>query len=429
MFPAPRFPALYQINTRLWLGQLAAEAGRPIGLAEVLDEELDALAAMGFDWVWLLSVWETGAAGRVVSQSSSVWRQAFEHALPDLADDDICGSGFAIKDYQVSSTLGGADGLANFRARLATRGIRLMLDFVPNHTALDHRWVWERPDFYVAGTLDDIDTRPGFFAEVETSRGRSVLAHGRDPNFPGWPDTLQLNYGNPDLQTELIAELTSIAGMCDGVRCDMAMLVLPDIFRRTWEIEAAAFWPSAIQATRRLFPKFSFVAEVYWDLEWELQQQGFDFCYDKRLYDRLIGGNAASVRDHLAADTAYQDKLVRFLENHDEEPAASRFPVGMHMAAAVITHLAPVLVCFTTGNWPERPSAFRPTFVEVPSSKGGLRSSRSIGRCFRCCHATSFGPGPGSRSTPNRLGMAIHPIRISSPDCGHMSLADAIWSS
>lgn len=74
MFPAPRFPALYQINTRLWLGQLAAEAGRPIGLAEVPDEELDALAAMGFDWVWLLSVWETGAAGQAVSQSSSVWQ-------------------------------------------------------------------------------------------------------------------------------------------------------------------------------------------------------------------------------------------------------------------------------------------------------------------------------------------------------------------
>lgn len=161
----------------------------------------------------------------------------------------------------------------------------------------------------------------------------------------------------------MTAELGSIAGMCDGVRCDMAMLVLPDIFRRTWGIEAAAFWPSAIQTTRRLFPKFSFVAEVYWDLEWELQQQGFDFCYDKRLYDRLIGGNAASVRDHLAANTAYQDKLVRFLENHDEEPAASRFPVLMHMAAAVITYLAPGLRLFMLGNWPERQSAFRPTFV------------------------------------------------------------------
>ena len=370
MSPAPRFPALYQINTRVWLGQLAVQAGRPIGLAEVPDEELDALAEMGFDWVWLLSVWETGAAGRTISQSSSRWRQEFEHALPDLTDDDICGSGFAIKDYQVSTSLGGAEGLADFRARLAARGVRLMLDFVPNHTALDHRWVQERPEFYVIGTADDLETRPGSFAQIETSRGKLALAHGRDPNFSGWVDTLQLNYGNPDVQTAMIAELAGIAQQCDGVRCDMAMLVLPDVFRRTWGVEANPFWPAAIDATRRASPDFMFLAEVYWDLEWELQQQGFDFCYDKRLYDRLTNGNPAGVRDHLAADIAYQGHLVRFLENHDEERAASRFPLEMHKAAAVLAYLAPGLRLFHQGQLAGAMVRIPPRLCRGPAEQG-----------------------------------------------------------
>ena len=68
------------------------------------------------------------------------------------------------------------------------------------------------------------------------------------------------------------------------------------------------------------------IAEAYWDMEWELQQQGFDFCYDKRLYDRIIGEDASAVRDHLRADLGYQSRLLRFLENHDEPRIAAACP-------------------------------------------------------------------------------------------------------
>src|SRR5512137_1945778 len=54
------------------------------------------------------------------------------------------------------------------------------------------------------------------------------------------------------------------------------------------------------------------------ELDWKLQQQGFDFCYDKRLFDRLEHGSTEQVRLHLCAEPSYQEKLVRFLENHDE---------------------------------------------------------------------------------------------------------------
>ena len=152
-----------------------------------------------------------------------------------------------------------------------------MLDHVPNHTGLDHPWIETHPNYFVGGTERDMQRQPQNFTRVETRTGPRIFAYGRDPNFDGWPDTLQLDYGNPDLQDARIAELLDIAGQCDGVRCDMAMLILPEVFRRTWGIEIAPFWPRAIARVREQYPGFLFMAEVYWDLEWTLQQQGFDY--------------------------------------------------------------------------------------------------------------------------------------------------------
>jgi glycosidase len=331
--PVPRYPSLFEINTRVWLDRLSREAGRPVTLATVDDAALDGLARRGFDWIWLLGVWQTSAASCAVSRSNLAWLAEFQAALPDLTEQDICGSYFAIGAYEVDEALGGKTALADLRARLAARGLRLMLDFVPNHTALDHPWVAAHPDFYV------------------TEHGTHVLAHGRDPNFPGWPDTLQLNYANPELQAAQRTELLSIAAQCDGLRCDMAMLLLPDVFYRTWGLTPGPFWPTAIAAVRQKHPGFTFLAEAYWDLEWELQQQGFDYCYDKRLYDRLRSGDAGAIRAHLAAGFDYQDRLARFLENHDEPRAAASFPWPQHQAAAILTYFAPGLRFFHQGQF------------------------------------------------------------------------------
>src|SRR5580693_6341171 len=151
MATMPRYPSLFQINTRVWLQRVSHQAGKPNTLADIDDATLDGFAEQGFDWIWLLSVWQTGAAGRAVSRSNPEWRAEFNAVLPDLTEDDICGSGFAIKGYTVSEELGCEAALAQFRERLARRGIRLMLDFVPNHTAPDHPWVRTQPDYYMQG--------------------------------------------------------------------------------------------------------------------------------------------------------------------------------------------------------------------------------------------------------------------------------------
>lgn len=348
--PAPRYPALLEINTRVWLRRLSREAGSPVTLASVDDAVLDDIARLGFDWIWLLSVWRTGAAGRAVSRGTPAWQAGFRSALPDLTQDDICGSGFAITAYEVDEALGGNAALAAFRARLAVRGLRLMLDFVPNHTALDHPWVRAHPDFYVQGSEQAIAATPDNYCRVETEQGPRILAHGRDPNFPGWPDTLQLDYANAALQAAQVAELAAVAGQCDGVRCDMAMLLLPEVFQRCWGLTPGPFWPKAIAAVRAAHRRFTFLAEAYWDLEGELQQQGFDYCYDKRLYDRLREGEAGAIRAHLGAGLDYQDRLARFLENHDEPRAAATFAWPRHQAAAIVTYFAPGLRFFHQGQ-------------------------------------------------------------------------------
>lgn len=347
----PLYPSLYQINTRVWLRDLSGQIGRLATLDDIPDAALDRYAEMGFDWIWFLSVWQTGEAGRRVSLSNAEWRREFQETLHDLRDDDIAGSGFAVAAYTVHERLGGDEALSRLRERLRNRGMRLMLDFVPNHTALDHPWVESHPEYYVQGNELDLTREPQNYTRVKRNNGDLILAHGRDPYFPGWPDALQLNYGNEGTQDAMARELLKIAGQCDGVRCDMAMLVLPDVFERTWGISSKPFWPRATQRVREAFPDFCFMAEVYWDLEWRMQQDGFDYTYDKRLYDRLRAGHARPVREHFLAGLDYQNKLARFLENHDEPRAAATFAPDAHLAAAVITFLSPGLRFFHSGQF------------------------------------------------------------------------------
>jgi hypothetical protein len=355
-----RFPSLYQIPTRVWLGELSGQPGRPLPLDQVPDPTLERLADLGFDWVWFMGVWQTGPASRAVSRSRPDWRAEYLAQLPDLTDDDICGSPFAVRGYTVHADFGGNAALLRLRERLHRRGMRLMLDFVPNHTALDHPWIWGKPEFYVAGSEADLARAPQTYQRLETWRGPRVLAHGRDPYFPAWPDTVQLNYRHAGLRTAMREEVARAAELCDGVRCDMAMLLLPDVIARTWGDASkpadgsppvdAPFWPEAITRVKERNPEFIFLAEAYWDLEWALQQQGFDYTYDKRYYDRLHARDVEAIRGHLGADPEFQRRSARFLENHDEPRAASAFPPAVLPAAAVLAYLVPGMRFFQEGQ-------------------------------------------------------------------------------
>jgi hypothetical protein len=335
----PAQPVIHEVDTWVWL----AELGPDRTLGTVPAETWDALALSGVDAVWLMGVWERSPAGLAIALGNEQLTAAFARALPDLAPVDVVGSPYCIRRYVVDARLGGPAGLAMARAELARRGVRLLLDYVPNHVAPDHPWVRERPEVFVHGSAADVARQPGAFVEVDGQ----MLARGRDPYFPPWPDVVQLDAFSPRMRDATVETLAAIGDQCDGVRCDMAMLMLADVFAKTWgdrvgPVPATEFWPEVLGRVREQHPEMLFVAEAYWDLEWALLQQGFDHCYDKRLYDRLVGADAASVRAHLRADVGYQRQLVRFLENHDEPRAAAALaPVERERAAAVVIATVP----------------------------------------------------------------------------------------
>lgn len=350
-------PFVYQINTWVWLDRLSRQHEQPITLDNVPDDALDALARPGLDMIWLMGVWKRSERGRA---SALNYKHEYQHALPDVTDDDVIGSAYAIGDYVVDERIGGRVGLAGLRERLRERGLTLMLDFVPNHVALDHPWVIRHPDYFVQGKPEDLKNRPSDFFLRTLPRGkRVVIAHGRDPLFPGWSDTAQLNVFNPELRREMIKTLLDIASQCDGVRCDMAMLLFNDIFAGTWhgyvgDALPEEYWQEVISHIKAWYPDFLFVAEVYWDKEYDILQQGFDFAYDKTLYDRVMEGNVEKIRQHLVAPIEYQERMMRFIENHDEPRAFSLLGPGRSCAAATLVSTLPGAVLLHDGQFSGR---------------------------------------------------------------------------
>lgn len=332
----PSHPFIYEVNTWVWLRELSRRYQTPITLGNFPDAAWDALTAWSPDAVWLMGVWERSARGREIALNNERLLKSCREALPDLTPDDMVGSPYCVRGYRVDAHLGGPAGLARAREQLARRGARLILDLVPNHVAPDHPWVQEHPDYFLQGTIEDLRRSPDAFLQV----GGHILAQGRDPYFPPWPDVVQVDAFSPGYRQALSDTLLSLAGQCDGVRCDMAMLLVNRIFLQTWGerpdiLLAREFWEAVIPPVKAKYPEFLCIAEAYWDLEWELLQQGFDYCYDKRLYDRLRHGSADAVRQHLQAGLGYQERLERFIENHDEPRAAAAFTGPQARAAAV----------------------------------------------------------------------------------------------
>ena len=336
MNPWPKHPVIYEINTWVWLQELSQKYKNPITLAKVPLEEWDSIADLKVDAVWFMGVWERSPAGIAIANQNKGLLEDFRRALSNFRPEDNVGSPYCVRQYVVDKHLGGPEGLAVARRELAKRGIKLILDFVPNHVAPDHPWIIHHPEYFIQGNTDDARNDPASFVET----GGKVFACGRDPYFPAWPDVLQLNAFQPGLRQAVIETVAEIAEQCDGIRCDMAMLMLNNIFERTWGARAGAkpfndYWTTVIPAIKGRYREFKFIAEAYWDLEWGLQQQGFNYCYDKKLYDRMEHGDAESVRLHLLADLSYQEGMVRFIENHDEPRAAAIFSSGKGRAAAV----------------------------------------------------------------------------------------------
>ncbi|MFX1377102.1 MAG: alpha-amylase family glycosyl hydrolase [Promethearchaeota archaeon] len=333
-------PKIYEINTWPWLNYLSEIYNDPITLENVPEEVFNKELKF-FDAVWLMGVWERSPASKKIALEHPELQKEYHKALHDFKDNDVVGSPYSIYYYHIDSNLGGFDGLKSIRKRLKERDIKLILDYVPNHVSVDSLWTFE-PDLFIRGTLDDLMNHPYEFFSI----GERIFANGRDPNYPPWTDSIQINAFSEVARQKTVDTLLSIAELCDGVRCDMAMLMTNRIFNKTWGDRAGSpptkdFWEEIITSVKKKYTNFLFIAEVYWDMEWELLQQGFDFCYDKKLYERLLYENTNKIREHLNTEWAYQSRLIRFIENHDEIRAIEAFGEEKSKAAALIALTLP----------------------------------------------------------------------------------------
>jgi len=343
----PKRPVIYEIHTARFLYQLR-KSREEVDLGTLPEGLWREIASQGVDAVWLMGIWQRSPRGQ-------------ELLLGTRTEGG--GSPYCIRNYEVEESLGGLEGLRKAREVLSRYGLKLLLDFVPNHTAPDHPWTETHPEFYVSGE--------GLMPEESLLCGGRLIARGRDPFFPPWPDVVQLNAFHPGYRQAAVDTLLKIADYCDGVRCDMAMLFLNDVFEQVWgkwvkETPRGEFWEEVIGAVKEKYPSFLFLAEVYWGRERDLINLGFDYCYDKALYDLLIEARIPSLRRHLSAEVSYQDSLCRFLENHDEERAARVFPLGKLEAANIVTATLPGALLFYDGQWEGRCSNLPVYVLEIP---------------------------------------------------------------
>jgi hypothetical protein len=342
---------VYEINTWPWLDELSRREGRPVTLGTVPESDWDRLHALGFDFVWLMGVWQRSAKGRHIAQTLPELFPGYEFALPGWRVEQVVGSPYSIANYIPDSHLASWDELDHVRAQLHSRGMGLVVDLVPNHTAFDHPWVDSHPEYYVQGSLDEFKRNPSAYYLIEHAGSARFIARGRDPNWAPWTDVAQLNYSNPELRLAMIDQIRQIAAHADGVRADMTMLVLNEVFERTWGALAGKppeqeFWDAAISSV----PNLVWIAEAYWDLEAVLHRLGFDFVYGKRWYDALREGWSENVRRQFAPPLDYQRRLVRFLENHDEDRALSAFGEAKMEAVATLLATAPGMRLYHHGQ-------------------------------------------------------------------------------
>jgi len=286
----------------------------------------------------------------------------FRHDLPDLRPEDVIGSPYAVQEYAVNREIGTPADLAAVRGVLAELGMRLMLDFVPNHGAVDSELLRTRPAVLME--------RPSgsFPADWWVRRGGKTYAFGRGPYDGPWTDTVQYNYWSPETVSTMTDILLSIASQADAIRCDMAMLVLNDVIERTWDGVMRAggfsrpneeFWKVAIDAVRAQYPDTVFMAEAY-DYHFttppekqKLQGLGFDVVYDKTILDDLNTGNLDVLRGYIGSQgQAFFSHTAHFVENHDEPRSVAALGGPQQaFAGAVVASTIPGLRLFYFGQF------------------------------------------------------------------------------
>jgi glycosidase len=390
---------LYEVNTRVWLRELSERlGGGPIGLADVPDSELDRWAELGFTHIWLMGIWKIGPDAR--AKALEHWEEQWKNEIPSTAED-VSGSPYASLMPEVEPgilpTIAQVD---DFRRRLLDKGLYLIIDFIPNHVGIDHPWLQQHPAIFVQSP----SPKPGTF-QKKTKFGKRYFAHGRDPYFPPWDDTVQLDYRNEQVARTMSGLAAKLSILCDGLRCDMAMLLMSEIFQKTWkdfpvQVQSPPreefWWDTMLQITRAQAgaPDFLMIAESYWDTEEFLQKMGFDYTYVKPVYDFIVRRQYGEFQKYLRSKSSkFLRRGLYFLENHDEPRIASLLPLEEHKPAALLVLSMPGLRMIHDGQLEGRKAFARIQMSKRAEEKPDLEVSTFYQGLLKTLQQTLIGIG------------------------------------
>jgi len=409
-------PSLFEINTRVWLRDFDKGENR----AKISDVPLpywQNLREKGFDFIWLMGVWETCSSVVDDCCLQPYLVDSYSRALKDWEKSDVIGSPYAINKYEFNPEIGSEKDFLHLKKSMNKIGLKLILDFVPNHFSAASEITKSRPDIFLPSTKELMDQDPITFYK-SYHHDDIYFTHGRDPFFPAWTDTIQLNYFNPATIEFMSNEILTISDYCDGLRCDMAMLILNNIFNNTWRgilderifpKPKTEFWKIAIDKVKSADKEFIFIAEAYWNLEWELQQLGFDFTYDKKLLDRLKDGKPHDILEHLLADDEYQSKSVRFTENHDEDRAVTSLGIEKSFSAALIISSVRGMKMFFDGQFTGKRIKLPVQLGRQPNEKNIRVVEKFYDKLFRIFNDETFKNGNCNLLEP----LQVHPDNYS----------------
>jgi glycosidase len=345
-----KHPILYEISTRPWLFELSKKYGKSITkIKDIPLEEFDYLKENGIEIVWMMGVWKLGTYGLEFDKKLD-----YSDVLPDWTEDDVIGSPYAISEYTCNPSIGSNDDLVWLREELHSRNMKLMLDFVPNHSAIDAPTA-SNPKLYIRAP--EGKKNPNKYTDSGIAFGR--YNYDADP----WKDVIQWNYWEPETREIMKDNLMTILSYADGARCDVASLMLNDAFEKTWKEELDywgykrpenEFWEYAFNEVKKKYPNAILLAEVYGDWEIEsLYKVGFTYTYDKELLDKLEG-SASDVNEYIhSRNIEYWDHSAHFVENHDENRIVYNVNGNIEKAKAAGTIAATLggMIFMNHGQW------------------------------------------------------------------------------
>src|SRR6266481_6437273 len=359
-------------STYVWLDQLSKQYGRNIHrLDQVPDEEIETMARRGFNSLWLIGLWERSRASEKVKRM--------------CGSPDAVASAYSLLDYAIAEDIGGESAYENLKERAGKHGIRLASDMVPNHMAIDSRWVMEHPDWFlslphppypsysfegpdVSGDARvEIKIEDHYFNRTDASvvfRRRDrwtgdtrYVYHGNDGTSFPWNDTAQLNYLRAEVREAVIQTILHVARMFPIIRFDAAMTLTKLHYQRLWfpqpgtggAIPSRAehgmakqefdllmpqeFWRELVDRVAAEVPGTLLLAEAFWLLEgYFVRTLGMHRVYNSAFMNMLRDEENANyrsvIKNTLEFDPEVLKRYVNFMNNPDERTAVDQFGKG-----------------------------------------------------------------------------------------------------